>query len=122
MARSRGLGDVYKRQIRLYKDSEMSGQNISNVTISNNFFFGVPTPFVSVAGATAFNNVAGIGGTQTPTPSTPVTGTPTRTPTASRTPVPPSVTPTVTTTPLVPPVVLWQCTVSPIKIDCKVAP
>lgn len=109
--------------IRLYKDSEMSGQTISNVTISNNFFFGVPAPFVSVAGATAFNNVAGNTGTQMPpVTSTPATSTATRTPTASRTPVPPSVTPTVTTTPLVTPVVLWRCTVSPIKIDCQVAP
>jgi len=116
--------------IRLYKDSQMSGQNISNVTISNNLFFGVPTPFVSVAGATAFNNVAGIGGSQTPTPipvntgtpATPATGTPTRTPTASRTPVPPSMTPTRTATPLVTPAVFWQCTVSPIELNCKVVP
>lgn len=84
--------------VRLYKDSQMSGQSISNVTISNNVFIGVPSPLVSVAGALSVNN------TSISTPSTatvtPAAATATRTAIpATRTSTPTSIVPTVIVTP-----------------------
>lgn len=105
--------------VRLYKDSQMSSETTKNVTISNNVFIGVPSPFVSVAGAVVVNNISGTSGTPT---ATPMPGTPTRTPTATRTATPTVLPITRTPTPTAPPVTFWQCTVSPVEFTCKVYP
>lgn len=104
---------------------------LSGVTLSNNVIYTGPvvTPATSTPGAATNTPVVVSTATRTlipvtitPTFPSPATATPTRTPTATRTLVPSTVTPTSTETPLVPPVVLWQCTVSPTKIDCQVVP
>ncbi len=82
--------------VRLYKDSQMSGQSISNVTISNNVFIGVPSPLVSVAGAVAVNNTSM--GTPPSATVTPVAATATRTSTPTNI-VPTNIVPTVIVTP-----------------------
>jgi hypothetical protein len=115
--------------VSLYKDTEMKTQTLTNTTISNNVFIGVPTPFVNVAGAIVFNNAAGNGtptATSTPTVSPAPTGTPTRaitkTPAPTNTPAPATMTPAPAASLTALPVTLWKCDVSATLIKCEAVP
>lgn len=102
-----------------------SGVVTSNARISNNKTYILPTG--KLAGVVLSNNTIYAGPVVTPPTSTPgAASTATRTAapvTATRTAVP-SITPTRTpsTVPVTgtPPILLWECTVSPNQINCKI--
>lgn len=88
----------------------------SNVRISNNKSYILPTG--KLAGVVLSNNTIYAGPVVTPPTSTPGAAA-----TATRTAVPsivPSRTPSAVPVTLTPPIILWQCTVSPTQVDCKI--
>lgn len=88
----------------------------SNVRISNNKSYILPTG--KLAGVVLSNNTIYAGPVVTPPTSTPGAAA-----TVTRTAVPsitPSRTPSAVPVTVTPPIVLWQCTVSPTQVDCKI--